>query len=144
MKNQPEIDQNDSQHKIIISWEEFEKLCSIQATEIEIAEWFGCTVETIKHKVKEHYKLTFFQVHKKKASKGKISLRRLQYQSAAGEMTEDGKDYLRAPNITMQIWLGKQWLSQSDKSELTGAGGGPVEVVEIVHNITMKNKKKNG
>jgi hypothetical protein len=31
-------------------------------------------------------------------------------------------------DTTLQIWLGKQWLGQSDKREITGAGGGPITV----------------
>jgi hypothetical protein len=37
-------------------------------------------------------------------------------------------------NATMLIWLGKQYLGQSDKTqhELSGPGGGPIEWVELV------------
>ena len=72
----PKINQTDPQAKIIIDWEEFEKLCVIQATEVEIAEWFGCTVQTLNEKCKEYYSLTFLEVFKKKSAKGKSSLRR--------------------------------------------------------------------
>jgi hypothetical protein len=40
---------------------------------------------------------------------GRMSLRRKQWKAA-----EDG-------NTTMLVWLGKQYLGQSDKSEVTGA-----------------------
>lgn len=47
---------------------------------------------------------------------GRASLRRMQFQSA------------QKGNITMQIWLGKQYLGQSDKREIetTGKDGGPI------------------
>jgi hypothetical protein len=32
-------------------------------------------------------------------------------------------------NPTMLIWLGKQYLDQKDKNELTGKDGGPLTVV---------------
>lgn len=49
---------------------------------------------------------------------GRASLRRMQFKTA-----ESG-------NATMQIWLGKQFLGQRDKSEteLTGKDGGPVSM----------------
>lgn len=55
---------------------------------------------------------------------GKASLRRLQYKAA-----ENG-------NPTMQIWLGKQWLDQRDKSDnqFSGPGGGtiPMSIMSAV------------
>jgi hypothetical protein len=45
---------------------------------------------------------------------GKIELRRLQWRSAEH-------------SVVMQIWLGKQYLGQSDKQEQSGPNGGPVE-----------------
>lgn len=52
---------------------------------------------------------------------GKASLRRHQFKAA------------EAGNATMQIWLGKQWLDQTDKSyqEIAGAGGGPIQVNKV-------------
>ena len=51
------------------------------------------------------YKDSFGNVYKKTSAAGKMSLRREQWRSA-----EKG-------NVTMQIWLGKQWLGQTDKVE---------------------------
>jgi hypothetical protein len=45
---------------------------------------------------------------------GKIELRRLQWRSAER-------------SVVMQIWLGKQYLSQTDKQEQSEPNGGPVE-----------------
>jgi len=120
-KQTPKIDQNDGQHKILIDWEEFEKLCAIQATEVEISEWFGCTIELLNQRCKKQYKLTFLDIYKKKSSGGKASLRRQQFQTAMG-IKQDGK-FLVPPNATMQIWLGKQYLRQADKQEITGKDG---------------------
>jgi len=51
---------------------------------------------------------------------GRASLRRLQWQNA----TEG--------NVTMQIWLGKQILSQNDisRNEITGKGGNAIRIEE--------------
>ena len=32
---------------------------------------------------------------------------------------------------TMLIWWGKQYLEQSDRQELTGKGGGPIEIISF-------------
>ena len=107
-KVSPEIDQDDPQHKIVIDWKEFEKLCWFQCTEQEIADWFGCGMDTLESRIKEYYNgLTFSEVFRQKKGTGKISLRRAQFQKAV----KDG-------NVTMQIWLGKQMLGQKDKQEI--------------------------
>lgn len=89
-----------------IDWNSFESLCAIFCTEIEIAERLGCCVDTLARAVKKHYGETFQQVFKKKCSPGKISLRRKQFEMA-----------IKHSNITMLIFLGKQYLGQSDKIE---------------------------
>lgn len=53
---------------------------------------------------------------------GRASLRRMQFKNA------------QAGNVTMQIWLGKQYLGQKDKQEIETAGkdGGAIETKTIV------------
>lgn len=91
----------------IIDKDQFEKLCAILATLVEIADFFDCSDDTIERWCKKTYGVTFAEVLKRKSSKGKVSLRRKQY-----EMAMTG-------NITMLIWLGKQQLGQSDKRDDT-------------------------
>jgi hypothetical protein len=90
---------------ILIDWVEFDKLCAIQATLEEIAGWFQCSVDTIENKVKEEKGMLFSEYYAQKRSTGKISLRRAQHNMAL-------------KNPTMAIWLGKNWLDQSDKNEV--------------------------
>ena len=52
-------------------------------------------------------------------AQGRESLRRLQWQAA------------NAGNPAMLIWLGKQLLGQRDKTELTGAEGGPMQMQTV-------------
>lgn len=89
--------------RIEIDWTAFEKLCAIHCTLIEIAEWFDCSEDTIERHVKKKYKENFADVFKKKSGRGKISLRRKQFELA------------NAGDRTMLIWLGKQCLGQADK-----------------------------
>ncbi len=88
-----------------------ERLASIMCTEEEIAQIVGVDRSTINRH--------FAQAIKEAQSKGKWSLRRAQWKSAV----EDG-------NATMQIWLGKQWLGQTDRHEVGGSDDAkPVRVL---------------
>lgn len=77
--------------------EMIEKLSSIFCTNEEIASVVGCHRETLANNYSTHIK--------KGRDRGKSSLRRMQFQKA-----QDG-------NPTMLIWLGKQYLGQSDHNE---------------------------
>lgn len=89
--------------RIEINQEEFEKLCVLQCTKNDIANWFECSEDTIEKWCKRTYDATFTAVFAQKREKGKVSLRRMQWKSA------------EAGNVTMQIFLGKQYLGQKDQ-----------------------------
>ena len=89
--------------KIEIDWDEFEKLCMIQCTLTEIADWFKCSEDTIERRCREQKKMLFAEYFKKLAVGGKISLRRSQFKLAVGG------------NPSLNIWLGKQYLGQRDQ-----------------------------
>lgn len=80
----------------------FENLCSLQCTKDDMCGFFDVDEKTLTKWCHDTYDMGFSDIYKRKASKGKISLRRMQFRKA-----EDG-------NATMQIWLGKQYLGQSD------------------------------
>jgi hypothetical protein len=74
--------------KIPINWMQFDKLCALQCTLVEIAGWFECSEDTIERRIKERKKLTFAEYHKKASAAGKMSLRRKQFEMAnAGNIT---------------------------------------------------------
>lgn len=91
--------------KIEIDKTQFEKLCGLQCTLIEIANYFDCSDDTIENWCKQTYKKGFSEVFRLKRCSGKVSLRRSQFR-------------LAETNPTMAIWLGKQYLGQSDKQEI--------------------------
>jgi hypothetical protein len=95
----------------------FEGLCRILCTKNDICDVFNCDEKTLTRWCKDNYNEGFSDVYKKKAAPGKVSLRRLQFKSA-----EEG-------NVTMQIWLGKQFLEQKDKQEVEHSGS--MEVVNL-------------
>lgn len=84
---------------------EFEKLCFLQCTLIEFECFFDVDDMTLNRWCKDTYGMNFSEVFKLKRGNGKISLRRSQFQ-------------LAQTNPTMAIWLGKQWLGQTDKQEI--------------------------
>lgn len=89
--------------QINIDQSDFEKLCVMQCTKADIANWFECSEDTIERWCKRTYDETFAVVFAQKREKGKVSLRRMQWKSA------------EAGNVTMQIFLGKQYLGQKDQ-----------------------------
>lgn len=87
--------------RIEIDEKNFESLCGLQCTLTEIADFFGCSEDTIERWCKRNYNLNFAETFKKHSGKGRISLRRAQFR-------------LAEKNASMAIWLGKQYLGQSD------------------------------
>jgi len=116
--------------RIQINWAEFDKLCQLHCTLIEIADWFGCSEDTIERACLREKGANFAEYYKKRAARGSVSLRRAQMSAALGNesrpmMDTDGKVLVdkkgkpvysegKPPNITMQIWLGKQYLGQKE------------------------------
>jgi AraC-like DNA-binding protein len=100
-----------------INFDDVDKLCGLQCTEEEIAQFLGVSVDTLARACKRRYRISFAEYFGQKRGLGRISLRRAQWQAA------------QKGNPTLLIWLGKQYLGQKDKSqyEHTGANGGPME-----------------
>lgn len=91
--------------RIPIDWKEFDKLCELQCTQSEIASWFDCSPDTIDRAVRREHDIGFAEYFELKRGKGKISLRRKQWQLADN-------------NASMAIFLGKNILGQTDKQEV--------------------------
>jgi len=95
---------------IEINWSEFDRLCKIQCTQKEIASWFDCSISTIERKVRKEKGMGYADYYEQKREKGFISLRRKQY-----EVALEG-------NVAMLIFLGKNLLGQSDKTDMNVKG----------------------
>jgi hypothetical protein len=85
----------------IIDGEAFEKLAAFQCTQPEIAAFFKVSVDTIQRRIASVPE--YAEAWERGRENGKASLRRMQFSSA------------QKGNVTMQIWLGKQYLGQRDK-----------------------------
>lgn len=104
----------------------FEKLCGLMCTEDDIANFFNCSIDTINNWCKSEYDMTFSDIYKKKSVVGLISLRRNQWK-------------LSEKNASMAIWLGKQYLGQTDKVETTGEiKTTPTIKLEVVDNSELE------
>lgn len=96
--------------KFKIDPEQVEKLASFGCTNTEIASFFGCD----KSLITKSYSTNVA----KGRDKGKIRLRQLQWKAA-----DRG-------NVSMLIWLGKQVLGQTEKTEIHWDN--PIDEVEFI------------
>lgn len=100
----------------------FENLCSIMCTREEICSVLNVVDSTLWMWCKETYGETFEKVAERFRNVGKASLRRSQFQ-------------LAEKNPTLSVWLGKQYLGQTDKIEET-----TIERVEIINDIPKEDE----
>ena len=114
----PRIEFDDKQ------WASIEEMCNILCTGEEIAGVLGVSYDTLEKRIKETHEISFTEYYKKHGSKGKRSLRRLQWKAA------------EAGNTSMLIWLGKQWLGQTDRQESEATITTKVIIVDDLPNAT--------
>lgn len=112
-----------------ISQEQFEFLCSIMCTEEEIAGVFRCCEDTLNQWCKDTYDgMTFSEIYKMLSAQGKMSLRRYQFRMAEH-------------NPAMAIWLGKQYLGQTEKQEVAVVSGDDETINEMERFFAEKKAK---
>lgn len=100
--------------------ETFEGLCKIQCTTEEITSVLGCGYDTLLKWCRQEYGADLLECKKHFAEGGKASLRRIQWKHAE-------------KNVQMAIWLGKNYLDQSDKVEQEVDT--KIEIVNDVRNL---------
>jgi len=105
--------------KIEIDWDIVEGMAAIQCTSKEICSCIGIDEKTMLRHCKKKFKMTFADYLDQKRDLGRKSLRRRQYELA------------KSGNATMLVWLGKQWLGQKDKQEISGPDNGPIQVENL-------------
>lgn len=139
--------------RINIDWEMAKRLCEIHCTQEEIASVLKVSVDTLDRAAirKFNHSLSeFMSIH---SETGKASLRRMQWEACMGVPPQLAKDNNGnviidrkgkptvipgiPPSPTMQIWLGKQYLGQVDKHEITGKNGQELMNQPIIHVISV-------
>lgn len=114
-----------------IKQKEFENLCGIQCTKLEICAFFDVTDKTLESWCKRTYHAGFSEVFAQKRGMGKISLRRKQWQ-------------LAEKSASMAIWLGKQYLEQRDNVDVTVADAKGIALDELEKMVMEDDESGSG
>jgi len=118
--------------KINIDWSKVDKYLQAQCNGIGIAGLLGISKDTLYDKCLEDNKTLFSDYSAIKKGEGKELLRAKQFTTAM-----EG-------NVTMQIWLGKQYLDQKDRTDTT-SGDKPIQAnlnVTVDNSETAETLKK--
>lgn len=92
--------------KAIIDWNRVGEMFEADCKVVGVCATIGIHVETLNQRCRKDLKMDLVEFRQQKKAKGDELLREVQQKTALGG------------NVTMQIWLGKQRLGQSDKSEI--------------------------
>lgn len=84
-------------------WDQLDALI-VFASEVYCAEKLGMSVDTLADRIKKKHSMSFTEYKRKRQEPLRINLLKKQY-----EVAMQG-------NVSMLIWLGKQYLNQSDKA----------------------------
>ncbi len=109
--------------RIEIDFDKVDALCAVFCNCKEIVSVLNsfdvnCSYDTVERRIKEEFGVTFAEyVEQKQMAFAKPKLRKAQMDTAL------------AGNATMLVWLGKQYLDQSDKQDLNVSGNVGIEVV---------------
>lgn len=119
-----------------IDKDQFEKLCYLQCTLLEIASFFSCSEDTIENWCKRTYTdengnpMTFSEVYKIHSAGGKISIRRWQFKMAEH-------------NPGMAMFLGKVLLGQRETVDVSVDMNESKEVDDLNAYFAKRNKNRN-
>jgi len=113
-----------------IDWGVVTNYLKAQCDSVGIAGILGISVDTLYRRCKIDNKIDYTVFVEQKKSEGKEMLRAVQFKTALGSKNEGIN-----PNVTMQIWLGKQYLGQEDKQKVDSTITFPV-----LPSITIKTR----
>lgn len=111
-----------------ISKKTFEELCKIQCTQAEICDVLDVSEKTLDNWCHETYNERFSKVFAQKRNGGRASLRRSQWELAKN-------------NATMSIWLGKQYLGQTDNNYDKGIETALTKLDNIMESMSKEADK---
>ena len=104
-------------------WRAFDAMCSAGALEIDIAQVYRVDVDTINTMVKRVRGMGFSEYREQKKGLGRVLPAQIQLEMATVDK-----------NVAMAIFLGKNWLGQSDKQQIDQRIESVNRVVYYVHN----------
>ncbi len=103
-----------------IDWDKVDNLLVAGCLGTEVASHFGIHEDTLYRRCERDKKVGFSEYMHEKRAQGDSILRAAQFDEA-----------VRKRNTTMLVWLGKNRLSQHDKSEVSYKGNLPIEIVNF-------------
>ena len=125
MKHPTQIDNQNAAKEM--NWDLLDNLIGIFCTLEECSACLELSETTINSKIKEKFGISFCDYFKQKASKGRASLRRRQF-----EMSKT--------NPALCIWLGKQYLGQADSPMIDQSSHHTFQVVNYGKEIGVDRK----
>lgn len=93
-----------------IDWKKVDKYLQAHCDGVGIAGLLGIHPNTLYLACEKEHKISFSEYSAQKKSEGKELLKAKQFETAM------------SGNVSMQIWLGKQYLSQRDKTDVEQSG----------------------
>ena len=117
---------NGGRPKKPIDWKEAEKLCYFQCSEIEIADWFHVSVDTLARRLKDEKGVSFKEFFELHRVGGKIALRRNMFR-----MSEK--------HPSMAIFMAKNWLGMKDSQDIAHSGGENPIILKVVYDNSDKS-----
>jgi hypothetical protein len=102
--------------KAIIDWEKVGKMFEAGAKVRGVCAQLGINEDTIAKRCRTDLNMDLAEFRQEKKAKGDQLLEQTQFQTAVGY--KDPKGNWQPPNTTMLIWLGKQRLGQTDKTDV--------------------------
>lgn len=108
--------------KANINWDIVDKYLQAQCNGTGIAGLLGIHPETLYKACEDTHKIGFSKYSQQKKSEGKELLRAKQFNTAMNG------------NTSMLIWLGKQYLDQSDKKE-ENINENQIEIINVIREL---------
>ena len=99
-----------SRKKINIDWKIVDEKLSNFCEGTEVAAHLGISFDTLERRIKQEFNADFADYKRQKRAKGEVLLRELQLKEA------------KKGNIPMLIFLGKNYLKQTDRTDHTSGG----------------------
>ena len=114
--------------QIEIDWQTVDKLLGIQCTAEEVGAVIGCSSDTLSRACKREHGITYAQYSAGKRAAGKASLRHKAWSIGMGG------------NVRMLLRLTSTHLGMSDRSEISGPNGQPIEMAQTVDMTKLSTK----
>ena len=89
-----------------IDWKTLDAILQYGAIKKDASSILGVSDDTLERRIQEEHECTFAEYREQKRAPLRVKLGQKQF-----EVAMNG-------NVTMLIWLGKQWLGQTDKQEI--------------------------